>query len=432
MRSSEKRRILTGAALFIILLFAINTSSATSGANDDIFTDVSSSYELIPDEGIVKVSREITFHNNDPDTKYWRGYYSNYNSYLPDGATEINVFDDENNMDFKKVDEGYHVFYFNHKVWYEESYRFYVEYKIEINKNTAVFLLSEYGDNVEVTLEVPADFETHLSRDDYKVEERLYSSVYIFEKGQNWDKSCKVNSVRDSPRLTLTDTAHLQERDVDIEIRYWEGEEEWAQDTMQTSIESLELLEEKWGIAYPPEYNITITQANLTETGGYGGYNQGMNGIWLLYTSNHGILVHELSHYWTRACNFEQLWMDEGYADLYTYIVLSEMEPKEAESRRDRFLNKYKELYDEHDFPLSDWNTPETLNSNTEEHVDYGYKKAFSLTYTVYNTIGEEALKKANKEFTEQSGEIDNEDYLGIISSVSHADTSFIEEYIYY
>ena len=428
MRSSKKRQILTGTIIVLMLLCTINLSSAASG---DIFTDISSNYELVPEDGIVKVSKEITFHNNNPETKYWRGYYSNYNSYLPEGALNIEVFDEENSMAFSQSGEGYYVFYFNNKVWYEESYTFHVDYEIEVNKNTAVFSLSEYGDNVQVTLEVPDEFETHLSRDDYRVEDKLYSSIYIFEKGQNWEKACTVNSVRSSPRLTLKETAHLTERDVDIEVRYWDGEEEWAQDIMQTTIQSLEILEEKWGFAYSPEYNITITQANLTETGGYGGYNQGRNGIWLLYTSNHGILVHELSHYWTRACNFDQLWMDEGYADLYTYIVLSEMEPEEAESRRDRFLKKYEDLYEEHDFPLSDWNTPQTLNSDTEEHVDYGYKKAFSLTYTLYETIGVEALQQANREFIDNSGGIDNEDFLAIIESVSSENTEFVEDYLY-
>ncbi|TQD29195.1 M1 family aminopeptidase [Methanolobus vulcani] len=427
MRYPEKRQILAGT-IILLLLFTINISSA---ASDAIFTDIDSNYELVPDEGIVKVSKEITFHNKNPDTKYWRGYYSNYNSYLPDGALNIKVFDEENSMAFSKSEEGYYVFYFNNKVWYEDSYTFHVNYEIEVNENTAVFSLNEYGDNVKVTLEVPEEFETHLSRDDYRVEEKLYSSIYIFEEGQSWDEVCTVNSVRASPRLTLKDTAHLTERDVDIEVRYWEGEEQWAQDIMETTIESLELLEEKWGFAYPPEYNITITQANLTETGGYGGYNQGKNGIWLLYTSNHGILVHELSHYWTRACNFDQLWMDEGYADLYTYIILSELEPKDAESRRDRFLKKYEDLYDEYDFPLSDWSTPETLNSNTEERVDYGYKKAFSLTYTLYETIGVEALQQANKEFIENSDGIDNTDFLEIIESVSSTDTEFVEAYLY-
>ncbi|SDF93001.1 hypothetical protein SAMN04488589_1714 [Methanolobus vulcani] len=428
MRSSKKRQILAGTTLILMLLFTINISSATSG---DIFTDINSNYELIPEQGIVKVSKEITFHNNNSETKYWRGYYSNYNSYLPDGALNIKVFDEENNMAFRKSEDGYYVFYFNNKVWYEESYTFHVDYEIKVNENTAVFSLNEYGDNVEVTLEVPDDYDTHLSRDDYRVEEKLYSSVYIFEKGQSWDKACKVNSVRSSPRITLKETAHLSERDVDIEVRYWEGEEQWAQDTMETTIESLKLLEDNWGIEYPPEYNITITQANLTETGGYGGYNQGRNGIWLLYTSNHGILIHELSHYWTRACNFDQLWMDEGYADLYTYIVLSKMEPDEAEARRDRFLRKYEDLHDENDFPLSDWSTPQTLNSDTEERVDYGYKKAFSLTYTLYETIGVESLQQANREFAENSGGIDNTDFLEIIDSVSSSDTEFVEDYLY-
>ncbi|WP_218146682.1 gluzincin family metallopeptidase [Methanolobus profundi] len=403
----------------------------TVADSNDISTDISSTYKLMPEEGVVKVSKEITFHNDNSDTKYWRGYYSNYNYYLPEAAMNIQVYDDERAMTFSIATEGYHVFYFNKKVWYEESYTFYVTYELEANKNTASFSMNEYGDNIEVTLEVPADFDTHLSRDDYKVEEKLYSSIYKFEKGQEWSTACVVNSVRSSPRLTLTDTAHLDERDVDVTVKYWEGEEEWAQDTMQTAIEGLELLEEKWGVPYPASYNITITQANITETGGYGGYNEGRNGIWLLYTSNHGILIHELAHYWTRACNFDQLWMDEGYADLYTYLVLDEMEPEEAASRRDRFLNKYNDLKDEYDYPLADWSTPESISGSTEERVDFGYKKAFSLTYTLYDTTDINTLQDMNREFVNSGTDIDNSDYLNIANSNIDKDITFIENYIY-
>ncbi len=428
MGSSAKRQIITGIILLLALIF---TANAVLAGENDIHTDVRSSYKLVPEEGIVKVSKEITFSNNDIDTKYWRGYYSSYNSYLPDGAKNIEVRDTENPMTYDIAPEGYYIFYFNNKVWYEDSYRFYVDYELETNKNTAVFTLSEHGDNVEVILEVPDDFETSLSRDDYKLEEKKYSSVYIFENGGKWDRSCVVNSVRSSPRLTLTDTAHLKEKDVGISVRYWEGEEEWAQDVMDTTIESLKLLEDKWGIAYPPDYNITIIQANLTETGGYGGYNQGSNGIWLLYTSNHGILVHELAHYWTRACNFEQLWMDEGYADLYTYIVLSEMDPDEANSRCKRFLDKYERLKTDYDFPLSDWSTPEIINESTEEKVDYGYKKAFSLTLSLYEKVGIDAMKEANRDFAISGKGIDNSQYLEIVNDVSNENLEFIEDYLY-
>ncbi len=424
----KKRQIFAVTAFLLLLSCSVNITSAD---NNDILTEVVSNYKLVPDEGTVEVSREITFHNKDTDTKYWRGYYSNYNAYLPEGAMKIKVSDKDEPMAFIRSPEGYYVFYFNHKVWYDESYTFTIDYELETNRNTAVFSLSEHGDNVEVTLEVPSDFETHLSRDDYKIEEKKYSSVYIFEKGKRWDRSCIVNSVRDSPRLVLTETAHLSERDVEVRINYWEGEEEWAYDTMRTTIESLSLLEEKWGIAYPQNYNITITQANITETGGYGGYNQGSNGIWLLYTSSNGILIHELAHYWTRACNFDQLWMDEGYADLYAYMVLSEMEPDEAEVRRNTFLSKYRTLKDEYDYPLSDWNTPEKINGSTEEHVDYGYKKAFSMALTLYNTIGVDALKDANLKFVNSETAIGNSEYIDVIDSVSTQDISFVEDYLY-
>ncbi|MDY0387478.1 MAG: hypothetical protein RBT65_10200 [Methanolobus sp.] len=428
MRHIQKRRILAGTILLILFILTIHTTVANS---DDVSTDIVSSYKLLPDEGIVKVSKEITFFNNDINTKYWRGYYSNYNYYLPERAVNIKACDNENPIASKISSEGYYVFNFNQKVWYGENYTFNIDYELETNKNTAVFSLNEYGGNTEVILEVPSDFDTHIGRDDYKLEDKKHSSVYIFEKGQKWDRFCTVNSVRASPRLTLKDTAHLTEKDVDVEIRYWEGEEEWAQDIMQTTIKSLALLEDKWGIAYPAKYNITITQANLTETGGYGGYNQRRNGICLLYTSNHGILIHELAHYWTRACNFEQLWMDEGYADLYSHLVLSEIEPEEAISRRDRFLEKYNDLNDQYDYPLSEWNTPENIDCSTEEYVDYGYKKAFFLTLTLYEATDIDTLQEMNQQFINRGDSIDNSDYLEIVASVSNQDTNFIETLIY-
>lgn len=428
MRYSKKRTSLAGILICIVFLCTIQLSAAD---NTDVGTEISSSYKLQPENGIIQVSKEITFTNSDSDTTYWRGYYSNFNYYLPEGAANIEVHDSENPMKFYASEEGYYVFDFNRKIWYGDSYTFFINYEMEMNKNTAVFSMSEYGDNIEVTLEVPSDFDTRLSRDDYEVEEKMYSSIYRFEKGTRWDKECIVNSVRASKRLSLKNTAHLSQRDVGIEVRYWEGEDAWAQDIMDTTIESLEILESKWGIPYPPKYNITIIQANITETGGYGGYNEGRNGIWLLYTSNHGILIHELSHYWTRACNFDQLWMDEGYADLYTYIVLSDTDPEEAASRKNRFLGRYEKLENKYDYPLSDWDVPDSLDESQEDQIDFGYKKAFSLMYTVYEDAGIEALQEMNYKFISSEDGIDNSDYLEILDSCSEIDTDIIRDYIY-
>ncbi|MBN2111164.1 MAG: hypothetical protein JW705_08805 [Methanosarcinaceae archaeon] len=419
--------------MFVILVctpFVMAGSDATA-AGDNTITDINAHYKVIPEEEIVHVTKRIVFINNNPDTSYWRGYYSNCNSYLPESASNIRSYDREGSLKVTRDQGNYHVFNFNKKIWHKESYTFFIEYDLRINTNTAVFYLSEYGDNTAVSLEIPSDFDTYLSRDDYALEEKKYSNVYKFEKGQEWPGSCLVDSVRCTDYCILKETAHLQEKDVDVVIRYWEGENRWAQEMMDTAIESLQVLEKTWGASYPATYNITITQANISETGGYGGYNEGSKGIWLLHTSSNEILIHELAHYWTRACNFEQLWMDEGYADLYTYIVLKETEPEKAEKRKERFLQKYENLKTEYDIPLSEWSTPDRVDAMTLEEVDFGYKKAFALTYALYEEIGPEAMKRSNLRFMNSNTSVDAEIFIQSIDPSSDDYENEIKKLIY-
>ena len=429
------RKLKGNCFLFLIIISLACTPFVVAGSNstttgDNILTDVSSQYKVLPEEKIVHVTKQIVFLNNNPNTNYWRGYYSTYNYYLPESASNIRSYDKEDKLTFSQDEEGYHVFNFNRKVWYEESYTFYLEYDLEINKNTAVFYLSEYGDKTEVSLEIPAGFDTHLAREDYELEEKKYSSVYKFEKGQQWSGSCLVNSVRCTDYSVFEKTVHLQEKDVDVRIKFWEGEEEWAREMMETTTTSLPILEQTWGFPYPASYNITITQANISETGGYGGYNEGRNGICMLHSSSNEILIHELAHYWTRACNFDQLWMDEGYADLYTYIVLNQTDPQRADKRKERFLQKYDRLKRHYDIPLSEWSTPESIDAMTLEEVDFGYKKAFALSFGLYEDIGLEAIKKSNLEFINSTSPIDAEMFIETIDSSADSNHE-IEKYIY-
>ncbi|TGC09403.1 hypothetical protein CUN85_06105 [Methanolobus halotolerans] len=422
--------------LLLVIISLVCTQFVMAGSNttsvdDNTVTDINVHYKTIPEKEIVHVTKQIIFLNNNPSTNYWRGYYSNYNYYLPENARNISSYDDDDSLTFRQDTEGFYVFNFNRKVWHEESYTFYLEYDLNINKNTAVFYMSEYGDNTAVSLEIPSDFDTHLAREDYSLERKKYSNIYKFEKGLAWSGPCLVKSARSTDYSILEDTVQLQQEEVGVRIRYWEGEEEWAREMMDTTTEFLPILEVNWGIPYPVSYNITITQANITETGGYGGYNEGSKGIWMLHTSSNEILIHELAHYWTRACNFNQLWMDEGYADLYTYIALNQTTPEKAEKRKVRFLEKYESLKVQYEVPLSEWSTPDKLNSMTQEEVDFTYKKAFALTYTLYEDLGIEAMKKSNREFLKSKNQVDEDMFISIINSSSENYQDQIKNYIY-
>ena len=268
-------------------------------------------------------------------------------------------------MEFYKPDakDSYYTFEFNKNIWYEKSYTFTVEYDIAIHKNTAVFHISENGDNTKVTVSIPDGYDVSIDRNDYTKTQLSDVNTYRFDKGLNWDKLCFVDAVHSTEMQVVKDTIHLKEKDVEIKIEFWDGEDEWANEMMRTAIESLPVLEDVSGLSYPTEYDITIKQATLADTLGYGGANNDVAGIILLHTENYETLIHELAHYWTRECNFEAIWMDEGYANLYTYLVLDQTHPDDAAARKELYFEQYETMKSTHDISLSDWKVPDSFKS---------------------------------------------------------------------
>ena len=386
------------ALLFTFVFLAVGTSSIASADWDQNVIEIDATYEVVPEEMVVHVSKEFTFSNHDNDTRFWRGYYSNLNYKLPGGIENIQVYDSDQEMEFYKPNPqvDYYTFEFNKNVWYENNYTFIVEYAIPIHKNTAAFHINEYGDNTKVTVSIPNEYEVSINRNNYTKTQQSNITTYQFNKGLNWDRSYFVDAVHVTEMEIIRDTVHLKERDVEISVEFWDGEDEWANTMMRTATESLPVLEEVAGLAYPTEYDITITQATSTAAQGYGGVNNGMDGIILLHTESYETLIHELTHYWTRECDFEEIWMDEGYANLYTYLVLEQNHPDDADKRKELYFDQYETMKSTYDLQLSDWNVPDAFNSENANHIDYGYKKSFVIAYNKYEKEGLESVQVSN------------------------------------
>ena len=381
---------------FVILI--VGTLPIASADWDQNIIEINAAYEVIPEEMVVHVSKEFTFLNHDSDTRFWRGYYSNLNYKLPDGIENIQIYDSDQEMEFYKPDakDSYYTFEFNKNIWYEKSYTFTVEYDIAIHKNTAVFHISENGDNTKVTVSIPDGYDVSIDRNDYTKTQLSDVNTYRFDKGLNWDKPCFVDAVHPTEMQVVKDTIHLKEKDVKIIVEFWDGEDEWGNEMLSAAIESLPVLEDVTGLPYPTEYDITIKQATLADTLGYGGANNDVEGIILLHTENYETLIHELAHYWTRECNFEAIWMDEGYANLYTYLVLDQTHPDDAAARKELYFEQYETMKPTHDISLSDWKVPDSFNSENANDVDYGYKKSFVLAYNKYENEGLESIQVSN------------------------------------
>ncbi|ADI74408.1 conserved hypothetical protein [Methanohalobium evestigatum Z-7303] len=404
--------------LFSFIVVAMFITPVSAGWNETN-KEIESFYKLNPDEKIVNVFKKIHFTNYDSDTKYWQGYYSHLHHKIPENAINVDMWNSKNQK-IKIQNSSHNDFYvsdLNQKIWYGQSCNLYLEYAIPINKNTADFKLYENADIINATVIVPDDYETYIDKSEYTVKHSSNIDMYKF-KGIKNQLECSIDAVNLTDYKVLNKSVSLGNKNVGLKIKYWKGENHWANETMDLAIKALPILEEKWGFTYPKDHNITITQSTENKTSGYGGINKGEDGILLLHTADKYILIHELAHYWTQKCGFEYIWMDEGYADLYTYLVLNRLDSNDALERKEDFIKQYKSMKQSKNLKLSEWSVPDSIGSENFDRVDYGYKKSFVLLYNIYKKIGINSMKQANQRFL-NSDNIGNKEFKHIIQTVS-------------
>ncbi|MCD4806479.1 MAG: hypothetical protein K8R13_02710 [Methanococcoides sp.] len=417
MKVSEKKVLAIDVAIILFFSFLFITSvTIVAAGGDGISTSAELRYELLGDENIVHVTKEVTFTNLDENTRYWQGYYDTYNYYIPDGAENLRAYDGSNSMEYTKGDGDFYVFNFNERIWYGDVFKFIVEYDMMVNQNTAVFNLWDNTDNATAKVIIPDGYEVYLNTQNCVIVPLKDS--YVIDLG-NLGKGVApitVDLVRHTELNSMTETVKLKEKDVLVTVRYWDGEERWAEHVIDTTSSSLVILEDIWGVAYPAGYDITITESSMEDTGGYGGLNNWSKGISLLHTSRDITLIHELAHYWTECCSFEQLWMDEGYANFYAMKVLEELDPLQATKELDRLSDIGDD--ERNEGKLSDWSTPSELAPSYAYQTKLNYKRAFLLTYSLYRDVGMDTFRDASMEFINM-GYVDKSDHIGIMESIS-------------
>jgi hypothetical protein len=408
-------------SIIAVVLFCVLATFTASAQWEQNEVEVNSVYEV--GSGVVHVTKEITFTNKDENTRYWQGFYSSLNYPLPPDHSNLCSYDDSFEVRFKRAEDGgnYYMFAFNEDVWYGDSYTFTLEYDVQTDPIYTTFTIREQSDSVNVKLIVPDNYETCLEDVDYAKENLNDRAVYTFGNESFQVFPLRIDCVKTVDIMVASEVVLLGGRNVNISVEYRKGNDEWAQEVLDKTATYLPLLEDVWGIPFPGNSDLIIRESSVAEIKGYDGFNYGNGTISLLHSAEDRVLIHELSHSWTHACNFEQLWMHEGYANLYTFLVLQQTNPEQALAMKSELEEDYDKKGHQFEQALDGWSIPDEYNTSSSETIGYGYSKSFVFVSDIYKKVGFEKMQTANRKLL-AAGNVDTPDHISIIESVSGKD----------
>jgi hypothetical protein len=248
----------------------------------------------------------------------------------------------------------------------------------------AAFLVYAVGDpgRADVTVMVPSDYtDLHAGggatpRRSYSDGQWIYQDTEIADPESWW----LIFAARNDDRLAERAVAVT---DHPVTLRYWPGDDEWADfaETMVTT--GIPALESLLGLPWPVAGELNIIESSAPHAYGYGGwYDVSTDLIEVSDELDQAVMLHELAHAWFNPRLSVEGWLLEGLAELYAHRALAELEGSAPEPEL---------LPDSHPGaqPLAAW---EQVPFESADEDEYVYSTAWWLLDQVYEEIGTDAM----------------------------------------
>ncbi|MBU7017733.1 MAG: hypothetical protein HXS44_09500 [Theionarchaea archaeon] len=203
----------------------------------------------------------------------------------------------------------------------------------------------------------------------------------------------------------FTGVVEMQERNVQVTVYYYKGEERWGQHIFDTTISALPILEELAGFPYPHGFDVEIYPKKASETSGWNAQNLGRQGIWfnrdrftpdmIEHWSYTAVIIHENAHYWSDERIYGKPWLKEGFCELFTYLTLEKMGRHDDARRRRNDWSYTCDEYRYYNIPLDLFEYELTGPGNETTHL--AYSKSALFCCEIYERYGLDVLKEINE-----------------------------------
>lgn len=339
-------RLALGVIVVIALAMAFSESLRPAAAplSSGLVASVDGVYDVRPDDGAAHVEWNVLVQNTGPLP-------------LPEGENpfaqpaEIEVFVPHGFTDFRATtangtpmgvtyeDVGYGsvaTLHIGYPLTYGDSLGFTYAYTLNSSSESGtiispsyVFIYAEHGmrlpalyEGSHLRLTLPNEHATNASFEyaSCTAERGAGTTVFSCPGNEFFGAFADLEVIDEDARIVVSEEIEIEGRSVDLILRYWEGDEAWADRARATLNEALPVYADVYGAAYDGPGTIRISEKGGSELYGAAGLAACQNTICALAVSpawDDQTLLHEISHMWSAP--FDNNWLIEGTAE-YTSL----------------------------------------------------------------------------------------------------------------
>jgi hypothetical protein len=381
-------------------------SAAAAEPDDGLSLVSTTTYTLVPDQGLVHVSVAMTAENTKPNlvsgsltTRY---FFEAASIAVQSEATAIEASAGGTALRTRTTpDDGFTSvrvdfpsdLYFGQKVSYTVDFDLpggapRSDSDIRVGQAFATFYAWAFGDRGDVTINVPVNYDVEASGSPTRETRGSNGVTTVAATGITDTLEWYTVIVADfhdalsSTRLDLPDGEHLV-------IRAWPEDDEWRNRVSGLLEIGLPVLVDKLGLAWPVEGDIEVAEVHTPLLEGYAGlFHTDENRIEISEDLDELTIVHEAAHAWFNDELFVGRWIGEGLADEYASRVLDDV------SNGGLAPNPVSRL-SPGAVALNDWGPPGRIaDDETEARETYGYEASWAVIRAIMREIGEDAMRE--------------------------------------
>jgi hypothetical protein len=391
-----------GAPLMIVAVVALAATPAAARFEDpDLDTSATYTYEILPDEGRVRVTIDLAVAHVKPNqavdaSTYRAFYFDGFAMIVPGGASDLVVVDGAGQTlettATPEQDASLIEIRFARNLEYRQTMNLTISFALNgalprsadparVNPAYAGFpvWLSANIEQADLAIIAPEGFVYSGTGDTPFTE--------VFEVGESVYRLDDVDPELFFTFASFTNDEALQERGLTVDgielvLRYWPGDEVWADHTAEALDRGLAVLVERVGQPWPVGGSVTIEESYGPAVHGYAGwYDSRLDAIEVGDTLDDHVVYHELTHTWFHGDEFAERWVYEGLCQLYAAEVVEALDG--TRPRPDPV-----EPPSPDNPPLSAWNE---LTRSPEREL-WGYNASWEVMEAIGDEIGLDAL----------------------------------------